>query len=575
MSKLDELSEAFEKMAELSEIKGEVRFKVNAYNRAAELVRSLGEEILEKESVKELREYPGIGEGIAKKILQFKETGNITRLEELKEEVPVELLALLKVPNLGPRKAKQVYEELGIRTIQELEGAAKSEQLSQLKGWGPKAESKILEGIHNLHSISGRIIISKAYSMEKEITSLLKERFPGLAINPAGSLRRMKETVGDLDLLVEAEDSGDIMKLFCSLPMVESVLLAGETKSSIRTKDGMQVDLRVVRPGEYGAALQYFTGSKAHNVRVREIAKRKGLKINEYGVFEIEGDRKIAGFTEEEVYRILEMEAPPPELRENRGEVEAALKGRLPNLVELSEIKGDLHAHTDDSDGANSIEEMREAAEALGYRYLAVTDHALGLKVAGGLDRETLLRQVDRIRELNARGDSGVILLAGSELNIDNQGGLDFDDDILTLLDLNIAAIHGGFGQTREQMTERILHAIRNPHVKVLAHPTGRLIGQRPAYEVDLRSVMKEAARTGTAMELNAFPERLDLNDEHLMEARQLGVKISIGTDAHRREHLGFMFYGVATARRGWLEGGDTLNTMEPGELLEMLWEGG
>ncbi|MDY6794180.1 MAG: DNA polymerase/3'-5' exonuclease PolX [Actinomycetota bacterium] len=571
---MEKLSEAFEKMAELSEIKGEVRFKVKAYNRAAELVRSLGEEILKKDSVKELRQYPGIGEGVAKKILQFKETGTITRLEELQEEVPLELLSLLKVPNLGPKRAKLVYDELGVRTIQDLQEAAESNQLAQLKGLGPKAESNILEGIRHLQSTSGRILISQAYSLEKEITSLLRERIHGLIVNPAGSLRRMKETVGDLDLLVETEKSGDVMEAFCSLPMVEKVLLTGDTKSSVRTDDGLQVDLRVVQPGEYGAALQYFTGSKSHNVRVREIAKRKGLKINEYGVFEVEGNRRIAGSTEEEVYEAMGMALPPPELRENRGEVEAALEDRLPDLVEPGDIQGDLHAHTNASDGICSLEEMREAAEALGYGYLAITDHARGLKVAGGLDVDALRRQVERIRELNDRGDSGVVLMTGSELNIDNQGGLDFDDDILGLLDINIASIHGGFRQSRERITERIMKAIDNPHVKVLAHPTGRLIGQRPAYEVDLRAVMKEAAGTGTALELNAFPDRLDLNDEHLIEARQLGARIAIGTDAHRREHLGFMFYGVATARRGWLEGKNVLNVMEAEELLGWLWEG-
>lgn len=574
MGEVEKLSEAFEKMAELSEIKGEVRFKVKAYNRAAELVRSLGEEILKKDSVKELRQYPGIGEGVAKKILQFKETGTITRLEELQEEVPLELLSLLKVPNLGPKRAKLVYDELGVRTIQDLQEAAESNQLAQLKGLGPKAESNILEGIRHLQSTSGRILISQAYSLEKEITSLLRERIHGLIVNPAGSLRRMKETVGDLDLLVETEKSGDVMEAFCSLPMVEKVLLTGDTKSSVRTDDGLQVDLRVVQPGEYGAALQYFTGSKSHNVRVREIAKRKGLKINEYGVFEVEGNRRIAGSTEEEVYEAMGMALPPPELRENRGEVEAALEDRLPDLVEPGDIQGDLHAHTNASDGICSLEEMREAAEALGYGYLAITDHARGLKVAGGLDVDALRRQVERIRELNDRGDSGVVLMTGSELNIDNQGGLDFDDDILGLLDINIASIHGGFRQSRERITERIMKAIDNPHVKVLAHPTGRLIGQRPAYEVDLRAVMKEAAGTGTALELNAFPDRLDLNDEHLIEARQLGARIAIGTDAHRREHLGFMFYGVATARRGWLEGKNVLNVMEAEELLGWLWEG-
>jgi len=572
MGDVEELSRAFEELADLSEIKGEVRFKVNAYHRAAETVRSRGDEILEKEDLKELRKYPGIGEGIAKKILQFKEKGTIEKLEELKEEIPVELISLLKVPNLGPKTAKLVYDELGVRTVHDLQEAAENHQLAGLKGLGPKVEQNILEGIKLLQSTSGRLLISQAYSIEEDIISLLKEKLPGLVINPAGSLRRMKETVGDIDLLAETEKSDEVMEAFCSLPMVEKVLVRGDTKSSIRSNDGLQVDLRVVNPGEYGAALQYFTGSKPHNVRVREIAKKKGLKVNEYGVFRVKDDRRIAGSTEEEVYAALGMGCPPPELRENRGEVEAALEGKLPRLVEMREIKGDLHTHTRASDGIASLEEMREAAAELGYRYLAITDHARSLRVAGGIDEDALLAQVEAIREMNARGDSPVILLAGSELNIDNQGGLDFDDDILALLDINIASVHGGFRQDREQITGRIIKAISNPHVKVIGHPTGRLIGQRPPYDVDMRSVMREAAETGTALELNAFPDRLDLNDEHLMEARELGVKIAVGTDAHRPEHLRFMLFGVATARRGWQGPQDLLNTMEPEELLEWLW---
>lgn len=572
MGDVEALSRAFEDLAELSEIKGEVRFKVNAYNRAAELIRSQGDEILEKNDLKELRKYPGIGEGIAKKILQFKETGTITKLEELKEEIPIEVLSLLQVPNLGPKRAKLVYDELGVRTIQDLQEAAESHRLAELKGLGPKAEQNILEGIKLLQSTSGRLLISQAYSIEEGIISLMKESIPDLVINPAGSLRRMKETVGDIDLLVEAEKSEEVMEVFCSLHLVERVLVRGDTKSSILSYDGLQVDLRVVHPGEYGAALQYFTGSQSHNVRVREIAKKKGLKTNEYGVFEVKGDRRIAGSTEEEVYAAMGMECPPPELRENRGEVEAAMQGSLPSLIEMADIMGDLHAHTEASDGIASLEEMRNAAAERGYRYLAVTDHARSLRIAGGIDKDALLAQVEAIRRLNSKGDSPVTLLAGSELNIDNQGGLDFGDDVLSLLDINIASIHRGFRQPREEITSRIIEAVRNPHVKVIGHPTGRLIGQRPPYEVDIRAVMKAAAETGTALELNAFPDRLDLNDEHLMEAKGLGVKIAIGTDAHRPEHLEFMFYGVATARRGWQGPEDILNSMEPEELLDWLW---
>ncbi|MEW6552941.1 MAG: DNA polymerase/3'-5' exonuclease PolX [Actinomycetota bacterium] len=570
----DELAAAFEALAELSEIKGEVRFKVNAYHRAAEVVRSSGEELLQLDEVKELRKYPGIGEGIAKKILEFKESGTIGKLEELKEEVPVELISLLQVPNLGPKRAKLVYDGLGVRTVGELRQAAEDHLLAGLPGLGPKAEQNILEGIEHLQATSGRLLLHQAYAAQEEITKLMRERLPGITITPAGSLRRMKETIGDIDLLVSSEEPAAVMEAFCDLPNVEKVLLSGDTKSSVVTRGGLQVDLRVVQPGEFGAALQYFTGSQSHNVRVREIAKKNGLKINEYGVFRVSGNKRLAGETEEGVYRALGMATPAPEIRENRGEVEAALAGTLPQLLEGGDILGDMHAHTEASDGIAALEEMRRAAEGLGYRYLAITDHAAGLKVAGGLDREKLERQVEAIRELNRAGGSPVTLLAGTELNIGSDGGLDYDDSVLSLLDVVVASVHGGFKQDRETITRRIISAIHNPHVKVIAHPTGRLIGQRPPYDVDLRAVMYEARDSGTALELNAFPDRLDLSDEHLAEARELGVKIALGTDAHRPEHLAFMIYGVATARRAWLGMGDVLNTMDTGALLKWLWEG-
>ncbi|MBC7229508.1 MAG: DNA polymerase/3'-5' exonuclease PolX [Actinobacteria bacterium] len=574
MNRSEELSRAFEELAELSEIKGEVRFKVNAYHKAAEIARARGEELLALDDVKELRRYPGIGEGIAKKILEFKRTGTISKLEELKEEVPVELLSLLQVPNLGPKRAKLIYDELGVRTLEELQAAAEEHRLAELHGLGPKAEQNILEGIRHLQSTSGRLLLHTAHRIQEEISRALESELPGLRISPAGSLRRMKETIGDIDILVASREPAAVMESFCSLEMVERVLLRGDTKSSVVTAEGLQVDLRVVKPEEYGAALQYFTGSQAHNVHVREIAKKAGKKINEYGVFRVRDDRRLAGETEEEVYAALGMACPPPEIREDRGEVEAALRGELPELVERGDIRGDLHTHTDASDGVADLLEMRKAAERLGYRFLAVTDHAAGLKVAGGLSRERLLRQVEEIRKLNARGDSPVVLLAGSELNIDGEGGLDYDEEVLSLLDVVVVSVHAGFRQDREAVTRRVLRAIRNPHVKVFAHPTGRLIGQRPPYDIDLGAVMEEARRTDTALELNAFPDRLDLGDENLMRACAQGVKVAIGTDAHRPEHLDFMFFGVATARRGWLAPSHLLNALEPEELLAWLWRG-
>jgi DNA polymerase (family 10) len=574
MSSVDDLSKAFQELAELSEIKGEVRFKINAYQQAAELVRSQGEEILQKDEIKELRKYRGIGEGIAKKILEFKNTGSISKLEELKQEVPLELISLLQVPNLGPKRAKLIYDELGIRSIQKLQEAAEDNRLAELKGLGPKAESNILEGIRHMEVTSGRLLLNEAHSIEEDISAHMQEKMPGLDISPAGSLRRMKESIGDIDILVSSREPVAVTKAFCLLPLVDKVLVRGETKTSVMTIKGLQVDLRVVLPGEYGAALQYFTGSQAHNVHVREVAKKAGLKINEYGVFRVKNNRRVAGATEEEVYGALGMACPPPELRENRGEVEAAMRGELPFLIERGDIRGDLHVHSESSDGTSTLEELREAAAARGYDYLAVTDHAGNLKVAGGLSEEALLEQVEAISRLNARKGSKVKLLSGSELNIDNQGDLDYDDDVLARLDVCIASIHAGFKQSRSRITGRIVEAMHHPQVKIIGHPTGRLIGQRPPYDVDMRAVMKAAVETDTALELNSFPDRLDLNDQHLMEAREMGVRIAIGTDAHRLHHLDYILFGVATARRGWLEAGMVLNTMRLKELMAWLRQG-
>ncbi len=568
---IETLVRFFEEMAELSEIKGEVAFKANAYRKAAETVRSIGGEILEKESVSELRKYPGIGEGIAKKIIEYKDTGRISKLEELKEEIPVELILLLKVPNLGPKRAKLVFDELGVRTIEDLQRAAEAHELARLKGLGPKAEANIAEGIRTLQATSGRLLLSQAYEMASTIKDQLLSRVPHIKIDSAGSLRRMKETVGDIDILVASAEVEQVMDSFCSLPLVERVLARGETKSSIITIQGLQVDLRVVSPDCWGAALQYFTGSKEHNVKIRGIAKKKGMKVNEYGVFAIKDDRKVAGEEEEDVYAILGMSLPDPELREDRGEVEAALEGKLPHLVTMQDIKGDFHVHTRESDGFHTLREMREEAEKLGYRFLGICNHAAELKVAGGLSKDALLREIEQIREMNQAGDSPVILLAGCELNIGNDGELDYDEEVLKELDFTVASIHGGFRQSREQINRRLIKAMRNPYVSIIGHPSGRLIGQRSPYDVDLHEIIRAAAETGTALELNAFPDRLDLSDEYLREARDRGVKIAIGTDAHRREHMAYMFYGVATARRGWLEAKHLLNTMEVDEFLAWL----
>ncbi len=569
MGSVDELASFFERIADLDEIKGELRFKVLAYRRAAETIRSIGESVLGIDDVKKLRQFPGIGEGIAKKISEYNRTGLIARLEELKDEMPIELVALLKIPNLGPRRAKLLYDELGVRSVVDLQGAAEAHRIAGLKGLGPRVEQNILEGIRLMQAHAGRLLLPQAYQISGEILGGLREALPGLVAERAGSLRRMKETVGDIDVLATWHSPKQLMEIFCGLPIVERVIARGDTKSSILTREGIQVDMRVVEADQWGAALQYFTGSQPHNVRLREIAKKKGLKVNEYGVFLVKNGEKLAGADETSVYEAMGLGTPPPELRENRGELEAALEGTLPSLVGREDIAGDFHVHTQASDGYSSLEDMRETASALGYAWLGITDHAENLKVARGLTTSKILDQIEAIRALNRK--AGPYLLAASELNIGNDGEVDYDEDVLAELDFTIASIHGGFRQEREQLTRRMVQAMENPHVRIIGHPTGRVIGQRPPYEVDMDAVLQRAAETGTALELNSFPDRLDLADEYLLRARQLGVKIALGSDAHRAEHLEYMFYGVATARRGWLEPEDVLNTMALEQLLEWL----
>ncbi len=569
MGSVDELAGFFEQIADLDEIKGELRFKVLAYRRAAEAIRSIGDPILTLDDVKQLRQYAGIGEGIAKKISEYNRTGVITRLEELKDELPIELVSLLKVPNLGPRRARLLYDELGIRSVVDLQEAAEAHKVASLKGLGPKAETNILEGIKLMQAHAGRLLLPQAYQISEEIIAGLREALPGVMVEPAGSLRRMKDTVGDIDILATWPDASRLMEAFSSLPAVERIIARGDTKSSILTREAVQVDLRVVEADQWGAALQYFTGSQPHNVRLREIAKKRGLKVNEYGVFLVDHGDKLAGDDEEGVYETIGLQMPPPELRENRGEIEAALAGTLPSLLVREDIRGDFHAHTQASDGYASLEDMRKAAGAMGYAWLGITDHAANLRIARGLEKTKLQDQIAAIKSLNRK--AGPYLLASSELNIDNEGEVDYDEDMLEQLDYTIASIHGGFRQERGQLTERILRAMENPYVRIIGHPSGRVIGQRPPYDVDMEAVLRKAADTGTALELNSFPDRLDLADEYLQRAKQLGVKIALGSDAHRVEHLNYMFYGIATARRGWLEPADILNAMSLEQLLKWL----
>ncbi len=502
--------------------------------------------------------------------MEFIETGRISDHEKLKKEVPLGLLELLSIPGVGPKKAKLFYERLGVKSIGDLEEAARKGMLAGLPGVGAKTEEKILKGILLWRKSRERRSLGRILPLAQEIINRLKESPSVRRISPAGSLRRMKDTVKDLDILVVSTEPMDVMERFVSFPFVMEVLGMGPTKSSILTKDAFQIDLRVVPEESFGAALQYFTGSKNHNIHLRQIAVKRGLKVSEYGVFKESSNEKIAGYTEEEVYEALGLVWIPPELREDRGEIEAALEGRLPKLLELSDIKGDLHIHSKWSDGAHTVEELIQKAIEKGYKYIAITDHSKSLGVARGLDEERLLSQIEEIRSIQQRYNS-IKIFAGIEVDILQDGSLDLPNEILSKLDIVIASVHSGFNMSQEEMTHRICKALSNPYVDILGHPTGRLLEERNGYPVDIMTVIQKAREEGVALEINAYPQRLDLNDVNAKIAKESGVKLAINTDAHTFGQLDFMVFGVATARRGWIEKEDVINAWEVDELIKWL----
>ncbi|MCD6406747.1 DNA polymerase/3'-5' exonuclease PolX [Candidatus Aerophobetes bacterium] len=558
-------------MADFLAIKGENPFRIRAYEKAADIIQHLSGNIEELYQKGELSKIPGIGKGMVEKIETILKTGTLPAYEELKRSLPEGLIELLSVPDVGPKTAKLLYEKIGVKNLKELEEAAKAGKLRDLPGLGAKKEENILRGIRLYKTRSSRILLGKALPLVKSIIEELEKKagFCIEKISMAGSLRRGKETVGDIDILATSPSSSFLMEVFTNLSFVKDVLAKGETKSSILTGDGLQVDLRVVASDCFGAAIQYFTGSKEHNIRLREKAIKKGLKINEYGVFTQNG-KKIGGKEEAEVYDILGLSFIPPELREDRGEIEAAEKGALPDLLEEEDIKGDLHIHTKASDGADDIEDIVEKAKEKGYEYIAITDHTYSLRVAGGLAPEDILAQIERIKKVNSRL-SGIRILSGAEVNIQLDGSLDLPDEVLSKLDVVIAAVHTGFRQDKDVMTKRVIKAISHPLVHILAHPSGRLLGERESYAIDLDRVLDVAARKGVWIEINSQPERLDLTDYWAMEAKKRGVKIVINTDAHSRDSLDFIKLGVITARRGWLEKQDVINTLSLKELLKEL----
>ncbi|MDH4123720.1 MAG: DNA polymerase/3'-5' exonuclease PolX [Thermoplasmata archaeon] len=562
-----EVARVFYEIADYLELQG-VPFKPKAYRRAAANIEGLDGSIEDFLKKGELNEIPGIGEAIAEKIRELIETGKLEYLDKLRAELPKGLLDLLEIPEVGPKTAMILYKELGIKSVDDLKAAIFDHKLQGIKGFGPKTEEKILQGIRIVESRAGRSLLNDAYQTAAQVLSYLQEKHPGQMMSIAGSLRRMKETIGDIDILVASEEPGKIMDSFVSIKGADEIIAKGDTKSSIRLKNGIQVDIRVVSRESYGAALQYFTGSKEHNVELRKLAISKGMKISEYGLFERKTEKKLTGDDEKEIYRMLDLQFIPPELREARGEMDAAANYRLPELVAYDDLKGDLHCHSEWSDASGTIEDLRDKAEELNYEYVAVTDHSQSLKIAAGLSEERLADQVKNIRTLREQQERPWVF-AGSEVDILKDGRLDYPKDVLRELDFAVISVHSRFKMDEKEMTKRIVTAMSNEKAKILAHPTGRIIGQRTSYEFDFEKVAEAAKSNGIAFEINSFPERLDLNDINVRKAIDYGSTIAINSDAHDPSQLEYTRFGIATARRGWARRSDILNALPLDELMK------
>jgi DNA polymerase (family 10) len=567
-----DVSDIFNRIADLLEIKGENLFRIRAYRNAARTVGGLSKSVSDLvENGKDLSVLPGIGKDLAEKIKKIVKTGSHPLLQELEKELPPELPDLMKIQGMGPRKVKVLFEKLGIKSADDLKKAAEEGKIQKLEGFGRQTEKNLLEELIWIKKKKGekeRIKLSVAEQIAEPLIEYLKKEKGVREMEVAGSYRRRKETVGDLDILATCRKGSDVMDRFAGYDEVKKILSKGKTKSSVVLRSGLQVDLRVVAQTSFGSALHYFTGSKEHNIAVRKMGLKKGLKINEYGVFR--GKRRIAGKTEGEVYKQVGLPYIEPELRENRGEIEAAKNKSLPKLIVLEDIKGDLHVHTKSTDGHYSAEEMAEAAKKKGYEYVAITDHSKHVTIARGMDVKRLLKQIGEIDRLN-RKTRGILILKSIELDILEDGSLDLPDEVLEDLDLVICSIHYKFNLSREKQTERIIRAMENPHFNIFSHPTGRLLNERRPYEINMEQVMKAARENGCYLELNAHPDRLDLNDTDCKMAKDLGVMVAISTDAHRTDDLDLMRFGIGQARRGWLESGDVLNTRSWEELEKLL----
>jgi DNA polymerase (family 10) len=556
-------------VADLLELQG-IGFKPNAYRNAARNIESMTKELDEYRKTSNLRDIPGVGEAIAKKVEEILATGHLRYLDELKQQLPAGLLQLVDVPEIGPKTALHLFKELKVTNLQELKAAAEQHQIRSLKGFGERSEERILHGISLMERRSGRMLLGYAYPLAEGVRKYVADHAKLELISLGGSLRRMKETIGDIDILAGSNDAKRVMDAFVSYPDVQEIVERGPTKAVVRLNDGTQVDLRVVEEEAFGAALQYFTGSKDHNIKLRSLAIEKGWKLNEYGLFEKDLTEIVARRTEEEIYQALGLRTMPPELREDRGEIEASRKGSLPELIEVKDIRGDFHVHTTASDGKATMEEYAWACKNRGYEYLGITDHSYGLRVTHGLSAKELSGNIDVAHNVSERVD-GVKILIGAEVEILEDGSLDYPNEVLQELDFVVGAVHSKFNMEKDEMTKRVVAAFSNDYLTILAHPTGRKLEQREPYEIDLERVMLAAKEKEVCLELNAFPERMDLNDVNCRMAKEIGVKIAIGTDSHSVPQLDQMFFGVATARRGWLEKGNVLNALPLKELVSYL----
>ena len=569
-----EIANIFYEIAHFLEMEG-IQFKPYAYQKAAISLESLERDIRDiyrEGGRKFLEKIPGVGESIAEKIEEYLKTGKIKYYQDLKRKTPVKMQDLTAVEGLGPKKVKTLYQKLGIRNIKDLEKAVKAHKIAPLFGFGEKTEKNILEGIAFLKRSKGRFLLGEILPKVKEVYKKLKNLKEVEKVNPAGSVRRMKETIGDVDFLVISKNPSRVMDFFVSLPGVVRIWGKGTTKASVRMKEGFDMDIRVVPARSYGSALQYFTGSKEHNIAIRRIAMDKGLKLSEYGLFH--GPKMIAGKTEEEIYKALGMEWIPPEMRENQGEIEAALAKKLPKIIDYKDIRGDLHCHSKWDGGRNTIEEMAQTARERGYQYIGITDHTKFLRIEHGLNEKQLAQQRKEIDKINLQlitNNLQLRILQGAETNILADGSIDIKDEALKKLDYAIAGIHSNFKMEKARMTDRIIKAMRNPYIKIISHPTGRILKRRDEYQIDFEKILRAAREFKVILEINSFPERLDLNDQNIRRAKEAGVKMVINTDSHHKDQLRFMEFGIAQARRGWAKREDIINTYPVEKMLRFL----